>query len=333
MNKVQVLKGRQINKEQVLNRKGFDYYYEKYGVYITLVSLVVLLSFLSPNFFTVGNGINILRQCAIYMVLAFGVTFVFIGGYIDLSVGYNICFSSVIFALLIVEAGVNIWIALFITVAVGAAIGAFNAFVVSVLKVNFFLATLGTMYLLRGAALVISNETPITGLPDSISIFGGITDFPIPPQVIIAAIVFIILVIVLNYTKLGRYTFAIGSNQRAARLSGVNVRGITFFDFMVAGACAALCGVIITARLKMGSATIVSGYELDAIAAVCIGGTSSGGGRGSLFKTMAGALTLTVMRVGLNILHITTATQYMVIGAIIIVVVSMDMHHERKNNA
>ena len=192
------------------------------------------------------------------------------------------------------------------------------------------MATLGVQYILKGASLLITNETAVTGIPSEVAIFGGYTDFIIPYQVIIAAIVFVFLYLILNHTIIGRYTFAIGSNASAARLSGVNVRKITFIDFIICGVCASLCGVILVARMKMGSATICAGYEMDAIAAVCIGGTSSGGGRGSLVKTIAGSLTLTVIRNGLNILAISTSMQSVIIGAVIIVVVALDMRQQRK---
>jgi len=309
---------------------SFDEIYEKWGVYIALLILVIGLTCMTNNFLTGSNIINIFRQCAVYMILSFGVTFVFIGGFIDLSIGYNICMSSCVFAICVAQKGINIWVALIITLAFGAVVGAANAFLVSVLKINPFLATLGTQYLLKGGSLLITNETAVTGIPEEAAIFGGYTDFVIPYQVTIAAIVFAILFVVLNHTKTGRYTFAIGSNESAARLSGVNVRKITFIDFMICGVCAALCGVVLVARMKMGSATICSGYEMDAIAAVCIGGTSSGGGRGSLVKTIAGALTLTVIRNGLNILSISTSMQSVIIGAVIIVVVALDMRQQRK---
>ena len=307
---------------------SFGMIYEKYGVYFTLALLVILLSFLSPNFLTGSNIINVFRQSAVYMILAFGVTFVFIGGFIDLSVGLNICMASCIFALLTARHGVNIWIALLITLLFGFCVGALNAFLVSVLHINPFLATMGVQYILKGVSLLITNETAVTGIPTEAAIFGGYTNFIIPYQIIIAAIVFIILFVILNHTRTGRYTFAIGSNAVSARLSGVNVRKIAFIDFMICGACASLCGVIMVARMKMGSATICSGYDMDAIAAVCIGGTSSGGGRGSLVKTIAGSLVLTVIRNGLNILGISTSLQSVIIGMVIIIVVALDMQQQ-----
>ncbi len=185
----------------------------------------------------------------------------------------------------------------------------------------------------RTLALYITNENPIQGLPESFKIFGGtLKNFAFPQQVFIAAALFVVLYIVLRHTKIGRHVYAVGSNAEAARLSGVSVTKIKFFIFMLSGFCAALAGVVMCSRLQLGSAVLTSGYEMDAIAAVCIGGTSSGGGDGSLGKTVCGALTLTIIRVGLNILRIGTSIQQIIIGAVIVAVVAIDMFNRNRQN-
>lgn len=302
--------------------------YKKYGIYFILLVLIVVLSILAPSsFLTLSNLVNVLRQCSVYAILAFGMTYIFIGDSLDLSVGNTLNLCSCVVAMLIVNQGMNMWLAVLITLFVGVLVGACNAFVVTKLKVNPFLGTLGTMYIIKGVSLFITHENPITGLPEGFKIFGGNPDWlPVPPQFLIALILFVILYIVLRHTKLGRHVYAVGSNSEAARLSGINVTKIKFFIFMLSGFCAAVAGVVMASRLQLGSPVLTSSYEMDAIAAVCIGGTSSGGGDGSLGKTVCGALALTIIRVGLNILRISTSIQQIVIGAVIIATIAIDVY-------
>lgn len=302
--------------------------YKAYGIYVLLVVLCVVLSiFATDSFFSVSNLINVLRQCSVYAILAFGMTYIFIGDALDLSVGNTLNLCSCVVAMLIVQHGVNMWVAVLITLCVGVLVGVCNAFIVTKLKVNPFLGTLGTMYIIKGISLYITNENPITGLPEGFKIFGGNVDWlPVPPQFLIAVVLFVVLYVVLRHTKLGRHVYAVGSNEEAARLSGIKVTHIKFFIFMLSGFCAAVAGIVMASRLQLGSPVLTSAYEMDAIAAVCIGGTSSGGGDGSLGKTVCGALALTIIRVGLNILRIPTSIQQIVIGAVIVAAVAIDMY-------
>ena len=309
-------------------RRSFAELYKAYGIYVLLVVLIAVLSILRPgSFFSVSNLVNVLRQCSVYAILAFGMTYIFIGDGLDLSVGNTLNLCSCVVAMLIVNQGMNMWLAVILTLLVGVIVGFCNAFIVTKLKVNPFLGTLGTMYIIKGVALWITNENPITGLPEQFQLFGGSPDWlPVPPQFIIAVVLFVVLYVVLRHTRLGRHVYAVGSNEQAARLSGIKVTRIKFFIFMLSGFCAALAGIIMASRLQLGSPVLTSSYEMDAIAAVCIGGTSSGGGDGSLGKTVCGALALTVIRVGLNILRISTSIQQIVIGAVIVAAVAIDMY-------
>lgn len=309
-------------------RRSLAELYKAYGIYALLIVLCAVLSILAPgSFLTVSNLINILRQSAVYAILAFGMTYIFIGDGLDLSIGSTLNLASCVVCMLIVYEGMNMWLAVLITLLVGVVVGICNAFIVTKLKVNPFLGTLGTMYIIKGIALYVTNENPITGLPEEFKLFGGTVSWlPIPPQVIIAIVLFIILYIILRHTKLGRHVYAVGSNAEAARLSGIKVTRVKFFIYMLAGFCAALAGVVMASRLQIGSAVLTSGYEMDAIAGVCIGGTSSGGGDGSLGKTVCGALALTIIRVGLNILRMPTSIQQIVVGAVIVAAVAIDMY-------
>lgn len=309
-------------------KRSFAELYKAYGIYVLLVVLIAVLSIMRPeSFFSVSNLVNVLRQCSVYAILAFGMTYIFIGDGLDLSVGNTLNLCSCVVAMLIVNQGMNMWLAVIITLCVGVVVGICNAFIITKLKVNPFLGTLGTMYIIKGIALYITNENPITGLPEEFQIFGGNPDWlPVPPQFIIAVLLFLVLYVVLRHTRLGRHVYAVGSNEQAARLSGIKVTRIKFFIFMLSGFCAALAGVVMASRLQLGSPVLTNAYEMDAIAAVCIGGTSSGGGDGSLGKTVCGALALTVIRVGLNILRISTSVQQIVIGAVIVAAVAIDMY-------
>lgn len=309
-------------------KRSFAELYKAYGIYVLLVVLIAVLSIMRPeSFFSVSNLVNVLRQCSVYAILAFGMTFIFIGDGLDLSVGNTLNLCSCVVAMLIVNQGMNMWLAVLITLCVGVVVGICNAFIVTKLKVNPFLGTLGTMYIIKGVSLYITNENPITGLPAQFEIFGGNPEWlPVPPQFIIAVLLFVVLYVVLRHTRLGRHVYAVGSNEQAARLSGIKVTRIKFFIFMLSGFCAALAGIVMASRLQLGSPVLTSAYEMDAIAAVCIGGTSSGGGDGSLGKTVCGALALTVIRVGLNILRISTSIQQIVIGAVIVAAVAIDMY-------
>lgn len=309
-------------------KRSFAELYKAYGIYVLLVVLIAVLSIMRPeSFFSVSNLVNVLRQCSVYAILAFGMTYIFIGDGLDLSVGNTLNLCSCVVAMLIVNQGMNMWLAVLITLCVGIVVGFCNAFIVTKLKVNPFLGTLGTMYIIKGIALYITNENPITGLPSQFEIFGGNPEWlPVPPQFIIAVVLFVVLYVVLRHTRLGRHVYAVGSNEQAARLSGIKVTRIKFFIFMLSGFCAALAGIVMASRLQLGSPVLTNAYEMDAIAAVCIGGTSSGGGDGSLGKTVCGALALTVIRVGLNILRISTSIQQIVIGAVIVAAVAIDMY-------
>lgn len=308
---------------------GIKRFIDQYGVFLALLLLIAVLSLLSPNFFTLSNMINILRQCSVYLILSFGVTFVFICGGIDLSIGNILNFAGCVVAILLVERGMNMWLAIVLTLVIGIAVGALNGICVAYLRVPPFLTTLGTMYIFKGIAQLITHDSSITGLPSPFSILGGKATAGIPNQVIIAVVVFVILYIIMNYTRFGRYVFAVGSNERTARLSGINVNKIKILSYVVSSLCAVLAGIIMASRLKLASASLTSGYEMDAIAAVCIGGTSIGGGRGSLVKTVAGALMLSVVRTGLNILGFSSSMQSVIIGAIIILVVAFDMRSQK----
>ncbi|OKL45060.1 ribose ABC transporter permease [Pseudovibrio exalbescens] len=294
---------------------------------IGLIILMVLVSIANANFLGVDNMLNILRQTSINAIIAMGMTFVIITAGIDLSVGSILAFAGAVCASLI-AADMPLVVALVMTIAVGAALGATSGTIISFFNVQPFIATLVAMTMIRGATLVYTEGRPIsTGsfdVAESFYQFGAGYTFGVPNPVIVAAVVFLVCWFVLTHTKLGRYVYAIGGNENVARLSGVNVTAVKISVFAISGALAALAGIILTARLESAQPTAGLGYELDAIAAVVLGGTSLMGGRGRIFGTIIGALIIGVLNNALNIMDVSSYYQQIAKGAVILLAVVVD---------
>ena len=299
-------------------------YGRQFGTLAGLIALSIVLWILTPHFLTVSNLLNIAQQTTLVAIIAVGMTFVIITAGIDLSVGSVLALAGVVMASLL-QKGVPLVIALLAGLGAGLFCGLLNGLLITVGKLPPFISTLGIMSIARGAALVYTSGRPISGFSDGFRQLAVGEVFHIPVPVIIMVAVYLIAHFVLTKTKLGRYTYAIGGNEEAAILSGVNVR---FYKTLVYGLCGMLSGlaaIILTARLN--SAQPIAGimYELDAIAATVIGGTSLTGGEGRIFGTLIGALIIGVLRNGLNLLDISSFVQQVVIGTVIIVAVLFDM--------
>lgn len=304
--------------------------YDQYGTYIILVVLIIFFSCIASGFFSVMNLTNLLRTGSVYIIFGCGMTFVMISGKIDLSVGSIAALAGCVAALL-TQAGASAIVASIVAIAVGAACGFINGFCIAKFRVPFFIMTAGMMYAAKGLALVLTHETSIRIETAEgalkFDFWGAITlGGVIPVQIIIAVIVFLICFYIMQNTKMGRYTYAIGSNERTARLSGVNVDKYNILIFTICGICAAIAGCIIASRLKTGSPTVADGgYNILAIASAAIGGTSLSGGEGKIAKTIVGAFVICVISVGLNIYGITSSLQNIIIGAVLVIVVAVDM--------
>ncbi|WP_426187889.1 ABC transporter permease [Microbacterium sp. TWP3-1-2b2] len=299
----------------------------------TLVVLLIFFSLASPNFFTFSNIASVLLSTAVIGILALGTTFVIITGGIDLSLGTGMALCSVMTGVLITNMGLPVWIGVIGGIATGVLMGLVNGFNVTFLRLPPFIATLAMMMIAGGLALVISNVAPIyfsTSAPDFKRIALGAIIPGIPNAVLITAVLAIIAFLVLSKTLLGRYTFAIGSNEEATRLSGVNTRRWTIFVYMFAGAFTGIAGVVIASRLDSAQPQIGTGYELQAIAAVIIGGTSLLGGRGSIIGTVIGALIMSVLVNGLSILSIQTEWRNIVVGVVVLLAVFLDSLRNRQ---
>jgi len=304
----------------------------QFGTLIGLVALCFVLWILTPYFLTISNLLNVAEQTSINAIVAVGMTFVILSAGIDLSVGSIVALSGVILGMALRD-GQPLALALVLALAVGVVSGAVNGLLISHGDLPPFIVTLGTMSIARGAALLVTEGRPISGFPASFRLLAtGRIGF-VPAPVIITAAVYLFAHLVLTRTPFGRYVYAIGGNEEATRLSGVAVRFHKAMIYAVSGLTSAVAAVILTARLNSAQPIAGMMYELDAIAATVIGGTSLMGGEGTLTGTLVGALIMGVLRNGLNLLGVSSFLQQIVIGGVIVVAVLLDTVLKRKNRA
>jgi ribose/xylose/arabinose/galactoside ABC-type transport system permease subunit len=290
----------------------------RYAIFVALLIECVVLSMISDSFLTVGNMSNVLRQNAFAAILAAGMTFVILIGGIDLSVGSVVAFSGIVCAAALTRE-YSLPAALAAGLLSGLAAGVLNGALVTGIGVPAFIVTLATMQVVRGAAYKYTNARTITGLPESFAALSGTAT-----TALIMCGVFLFSWVLLNRTAFGRHVYAIGGNPEAALLSGVRVRQVQLAVYSFCGLCAGLSGVLVASRLNAGYPRAGEFYELDAIAAVVVGGTSLFGGRGSISGTLAGAFFIGVLNNGLNLFRVSSYDQLIVKGVILLIAASMD---------
>ena len=286
-----------------------------------LIVVSILMGFASDNFFSISNIMNVLRQVAIVAILAVGMTFVILTGGIDLSVGAVMALAGTMAAGLMVHFGLPGWLGLLIGVAISIGLGLFNGLLVAWGRMPAIIVTLATMGIARGAGLIYSGGYPISGLPSWISWFGVGRVGMVPAAVIIMVVIYIIAWVVLERTPFGRHVYAIGGNELAARLSGVKTGRIKLAVYAISGLTSGLAAIILTGRLMSGQPNAGVGFELDAIAAVVLGGTAIAGGRGLIFGTLIGAVLLGILSNGLNLMGINPYLQDVIRGFIILLAI------------
>ncbi len=301
---------------------------------LALGALVILLAFfsvISEPFRTTDNYISVLVATAVNGVLAMGVTFVIITGGIDLSVGTTMTFCSVILGLVVTNAGLPLWVGIPAALAAGALVGAVNGTLIAKAKIPPFIATLGMLNVTRGLAQILSDVKPIyfESTPQFYDLFMGKSFFGIPNVVFVMFGAAILASLVLTKTVLGRYTFALGSNEEATRLSGVNVDAWKIAVYSVGGLFAGLGGILIAARMTSAQPSVGMGYELDAIAAAVIGGTSLSGGEGSIVGTVIGAFIISTLTIGLSIVGVPDQWKLVITGVVVIGAVFLDILRRR----
>jgi ribose transport system permease protein len=304
----------------------------QFGTLIGLLALCSVLWILTPYFLTISNLLNVAEQTSINAIVAVGMTFVILSGGIDLSVGSIVALSGVVLGLAL-RADQPLPIALALALGVGAVSGLVNGLFVTLGGLPPFIVTLGTMSIARGAALLVTEGRPISGFAPSFRVVATGRVAFVPAPVVVTAIVYVIAHLVLTGTAFGRYVYAIGGNEEATRLSGVAVRFHKSMIYVVAGLMSAIAAVILTARLNSAQPIAGMMYELDAIAATVIGGTSLMGGEGTLAGTLVGALIMGVLRNGLNLLGVSSFLQQIVIGGVIVIAVLLDTVLKRKHRA
>ena len=312
---------------------------QKLLAFASLIVLMVIFSVLKPDaFFTTDNIIGILQSTTVIGVLAIASTFIIITSGIALSVGVLMTFCAVMAGVFMVNLGLPMWIGAPGAILVGALCGTVSGLAITKLRVPPFIATLGMMMLLKGASLIITKTRPIyfndvEGF-DAISLGSALSDLfpglPIPNGVLIMFLVAVLCAVILNKTALGRYTFALGSNEEAVRLSGVNVDRWKVIIYAFSGGICGIAGLLIASRLNSAQPALGQGYELDAIAAVVIGGTSLSGGVGTILGTIIGAFIMSVLINGLRIMSVAQEWQMVLTGVIIILAVYTDNLRRKK---
>ncbi|CAH0146997.1 ribose ABC transporter permease [Peribacillus simplex] len=308
-----------------LEATGKSGIWQKFGPLLALVLLFIVITVLNPSFMEPNNILNLLRQTSINALIAFGMTFIILTGGIDLSVGSILALSSALMAGMMVS-GLDPILAILVGILLGAIMGVINGILVSKGKMAPFIVTLATMTIFRGLTLVYTDGKPITGIGDSVmfQMLGRGYFLGVPVPAVVMVIAFLILWFLLHKTSFGRKTYAIGGNERASRISGIKVDRVKVAIYGLAGTMAAIAGAILTSRLNSAQPTAGQSYEMDAIAAVVLGGTSLSGGKGRLFGTLVGVLIIGTLNNGMNLLGVSSFYQQVVKGAVILIAVLLD---------
>jgi len=305
--------------------KGIDKnWMQTYMLIFIVFGLGIIMSVASKNFLTTTNLLNVLRQISINGILAIGMTVVCLTGGIDLSVGSIVAFSGIVAAGLLRDHGLPTLLVAVISIAIGAVMGLYNGYFVAYWNAAPFVVTLSMMTIARGMTYVYSKGRPISNLPTSFLAIGKGSIAGIPAPTIILIIMFILASILLNKLKIGRYIYAVGGNENAAMVSGINVKRVKMFVYILSGIACGVAAVILTARVSAGLPQAGESYELDAIAATVIGGTSLSGGRGRVWGTIVGAVLLGIVNNGLDLLNVSSFYQQIVKGLIILGAILID---------
>jgi ribose/xylose/arabinose/galactoside ABC-type transport system permease subunit len=304
----------------------------RFGTLVGLLALCAVLWILTPHFLTISNLLNVAQQTSINAIVAVGMTFVILSGGIDLSVGSIVAVSGVALGFAL-QADQPLVVALAAALAVGLLCGQINGILIDRGGLPPFIVTLGMMSMARGAALVVTEGRPISGFDEGFRALATATIAYVPAPIVIMVVVYVLGHLVLTRTTFGRYVYAIGGNEEATRLSGVRVHLHKPAIYAVSGLTSAVAAILLTARLNSAQPIAGMMYELDAIAATVIGGTSLMGGEGSLAGTLIGALIMGVLRNGLNLLGVSSFLQQIVIGGVIVGAVLIDTVLKRHQRA
>ena len=300
------------------------------AIYVALIALFIIFSCLSSDFLTPTNLLNIARQIAVLGVASVGMTYVILIGGIDLSTGSIITFVNIIAAYFMVNSGMNMWLAILISLIASTSIGFLNGFLVANLNIPSLIVTFASQTIFEGFAYIISNGMPIFGFPKSFATIGqGYLGF-IPVPVIIMIVVFLIGGFLLNKTYFGRYFYALGGNETASKMAGIRVKRMKYLIFSLSGFFAGIAGIIMLARTNSGQPTAGKGYEFQVITAVALGGVSLSGGSGKLSNVVACVFIMGILKNGIVLLNVSEYVQMVVEGVILLLAVGFDCIQKRK---
>lgn len=306
--------------------------YKKFGIFLILLFLIIAFSLLTPQFLNVTNLINVLKQVSVLGIVCMGTMIVMCAGGMDISVGGTVALTGVLTAYLMVNMNFSPVLASLIGIVLGGLLGAMNGVIGVKLNVHPLIITLASMQIFRGAAYIICGGWPINGLPDSFVTLGQGYVGIIPIPVIIFFAVTIVVAFVLNKTVFGRYVYAIGGNEKATRLAGVNIKKMKVIFYMLSGLAAGVAGVIMCARLNSGLPDSGTGYEFDVMTAAILGGVSIQGGEGKVFSVFAGIFVMGILNNGMVLLNMSDYYQNIIKGLILLLAVAIDsrQHVESK---
>ncbi|MBU3712651.1 MAG: ABC transporter permease [Limnohabitans sp.] len=298
---------------------------EWFGTLVAVIVLSFFLTIASPYFLTSGNLSNILVQASVIALLAGGQTFVILTGGIDLAVGALTALAGSVAGHMMLKMGIDPQIAMLTALLIGAAVGFFNGYLTAFVGIPAFIVTLGGLTLWRGMAFDLTGGFDNAGMPDPMPFIGYGDVLGIPMPTLITGIFYVVMAFVLSSTKIGRYVYAMGSNEMGARQVGINIRWYKLGVYVTSGLCCGLAALVLMARMDSSSGKMAQMFELDAIAAVILGGTSLFGGRGSIWGSLLGAVLITMIRNGMNLLEVSQFKQMMAIGAVVIIAVWIDV--------
>lgn len=315
-----------MNSKSKRLRKGPSYL----GILIAFLVLCAVLAIFSDSFLTLNNFLNVSQQISTNFLIAMGMTFIILLGGIDLSVGSVVALTGMVLALLMKEAALPVPLSILLGLIFATAIGLITGLLITRFSLTAFIATLGMMSIGRGAAYVITGGQPVYSLPSGfLAITSRINGVPVF-TILIMIVVLLVCAYVLKYTKYGRYIYAIGGNRTCAQLSGINVKRVECIAYAISGFCCGMAAIVLSARLDSAVPTNADGAEMDAIAAVVIGGTSMTGGEGNIAGTVIGVLIIGIISNGMNLLNVSQGVQRMAKGIIIILAVVIDVIRRRQ---
>ncbi|MDR1252110.1 MAG: ABC transporter permease [Treponema sp.] len=303
---------------------------KKYGIYLALIALMVFFSAVTGSFLKLDNLFNVARQISMLGIAAVGMAFVLLLGGIDLSIGSQITLVNIVTAWLMVKAGMHPLPACLISLAMASAVGFINGWIIANIKMPPLIVTLAVMTMLEGLAFIICGGIPIFGFPKGFSVIGQGYLGPVPIPVIIMVVILAIGAFILNETFFGRWFYAVGGNEEASNLSGINVKRVKYMVYTLSGLFAGIAGIVMLSRTNSGQALAGKGFEFDVLTAVVLGGVSVNGGSGKISNVVAGILILGVLSNGMVLMNVTQYSQMLIKGAVLLAAVGFDCYQKQR---